>query len=194
MRIADPGGQGRAARPQHGRPHVLVFLRIAPRRPIPSCCCLAFQASAQYCTALLGRILMSFRSGLLTTRTLAVLCVLAGGSGPGGASAAQTLKAIKERGAVTCGVSQGVIGFSFQSEKGDWSGIDVDFCRALAAAIFNDPSKVKFVALSAEERFRALQSRQVDLLSRNSSWTMSRETELGLAFTSVNFYDGQSLM
>jgi general L-amino acid transport system substrate-binding protein len=137
---------------------------------------------------------MSFRSGLLTIRTLAVLCVLAGGSGPGGASAAQTLKAIKERGAVACGVSQGVIGFSFQSEKGDWSGIDVDFCRALAAAIFNDPSKVKFVALSAEERFRALQSRQVDLLSRNSSWTMSRETELGLAFTSVNFYDGQSLM
>jgi general L-amino acid transport system substrate-binding protein len=108
--------------------------------------------------------------------------------------AAQTLKAIKDRGALACGVSRGVIGFSVQSDRGEWSGFDVDFCRALAAAIFNDATKVKFVPLSAEERFRALQAKEIDLLSRNSTWTMSRETELGLVFAAVTFYDGQGFM
>jgi general L-amino acid transport system substrate-binding protein len=136
---------------------------------------------------------MSSRVGPLAARTLAAFLASASFFACHAASA-QTLKAVKERGAVACGVSQGVIGFSSQSDKGEWSGIDADFCRALAAAIFNDRDKVKFVPLSAEERFGALQSRQVDVLSRNSSWTMSRETELGLAFAGVNFYDGQSLM
>jgi general L-amino acid transport system substrate-binding protein len=111
-----------------------------------------------------------------------------------GGAAAQTLKAVTERGALNCGVSQGVIGFSIQGEGGQWTGFDVDFCRALAAAIFNDAAKVTFVALSAEDRFGALQSRQIDVLSRNSTWTMSRETALQLAFAGVTFYDGQGLM
>jgi general L-amino acid transport system substrate-binding protein len=111
-----------------------------------------------------------------------------------GGAAAQTLKAVTERGAVNCGVSQGVIGFSIQREGGEWTGFDVDFCRAIAAAIFNDAGKVTFVPLSAEDRFGALQSRQIDVLSRNSTWTMSRETGLGLAFAGVTFYDGQGLM
>jgi general L-amino acid transport system substrate-binding protein len=111
----------------------------------------------------------------------------------GGASA-QTLKAVKERGVLTCGVSQGVIGFSVQSTGGEWAGLDADFCRALAAAIFNDATRVKFVPLSADDRFRPLQSKEIDVLSRNSTWTMSRETGLGLAFAGVTFYDGQALM
>jgi general L-amino acid transport system substrate-binding protein len=106
----------------------------------------------------------------------------------------QTLKSVKERGAVVCGVSQGVVGFSAQSENGEWTGIDADFCRALAAAIFDDVSKVRFVPLSTDDRFHALQSKQVDVLSRNSTWTISREVEYGLAFVGVNFYDSQGLM
>jgi general L-amino acid transport system substrate-binding protein len=124
----------------------------------------------------------------------ALACPLIASLAAGDPAAAQTLKAIKERGTVACGVSQGVVGFSVRSEAGEWSGIDADFCRALAAAIFNDATKVTFVPLSADERFRALQSKDIDVLSRNSSWTMSRETELGLAFAGVNFYDGQGLM
>ena len=107
---------------------------------------------------------------------------------------AQTLEAVKQRGTLICGVSQGVLGFSSRSEQGAWSGLDVDFCRAIAAAIFNDAGKVQYVPLSAGDRFSALQSKQIDVLSRNSTWTMSRETDLGLAFTGVTFYDGQGLM
>jgi len=107
---------------------------------------------------------------------------------------AQTLATVKDRGTLVCGVSQGIIGFSSRAESGEWEGLDADFCRALAAAIFDDPAKVQFVPLSAEERFKALQSKSIDVLSRNSSWTMSRETGLGLAFAGVSFYDGQGLM
>jgi len=107
---------------------------------------------------------------------------------------AQTLKALKERGTLNCGVSQGLYGFSIADDKGNWSGFDVDFCRALAAAIFDDPSKVKFVPLSTNERFQALQSGAVDVLARNSTWTMSRETDLKLNFVGVNYYDGQGFM
>jgi general L-amino acid transport system substrate-binding protein len=109
-------------------------------------------------------------------------------------AATQTLKAIKERGTLVCGVSQGIIGFSSPSDKGEWEGFDVDFCRALSAAIFNDASKVRFVPLSASDRFRALQSGDIDVLSRNSSWTMSRESDLGLVFAAVTYYDGQGFM
>lgn len=107
---------------------------------------------------------------------------------------AQTLKTIQDRGSLNCGVSQGVIGFSAPSEKGDWAGFDVDFCRALASAIFNDASKVKFLPLSATDRFQALQSGKIDILSRNSTWTISREVDLGLEFSAVTFYDGQGFM
>jgi general L-amino acid transport system substrate-binding protein len=107
---------------------------------------------------------------------------------------AQTLKTIKDRGVLVCGVSQGIAGFSVRSPQGDWTGFDVDFCRALAAAIFNDVSKVKFVPLSTTDRFRALQSSEIDILSRNSTWTMSREIDLGLAFAATTYYDGQGFM
>jgi len=119
----------------------------------------------------------------------AIGCIVAAGI-----ASAQTLNAVKERGAVSCGVSQGVIGFSAQGEDKEWTGIDADFCRALAAAIFDDAGKVEFVPLSAEDRFEALRSSKIDVLSRNSTWTMARETELGLLFVGVNFYDGQGFL
>src|SRR5262245_52554570 len=110
------------------------------------------------------------------------------------AAVGQALKTIKERGALVCGVSQGIDGFSVVDSKGDWSGFDVDFCRAIAAAIFNDAGKVRFVPLSAAERFARLQSGDIDLLSRNSTWTMSRDTDLGLSFVAVTYHDGQGFL
>ena len=95
---------------------------------------------------------------------------------------------------LACGVSQGLPGFSTPDDKGNWTGLDVDFCRAIAAAIFNDPSKVKFLPLSAKDRFTALQSGEFDVLSRNSTWTMSRDTSLGSNFVGVTYYDGQGFM
>ena len=110
------------------------------------------------------------------------------------ASVAQTLKAVKDRGSLVCGVSQGLTGFSNPDDRGNWTGLDVEFCRAISAAIFNDPSKVKFAPLSAKDRFTALQSGEVDVLARNSTWTSSRDTSLGLNFAAVNYYDGQGFM
>jgi general L-amino acid transport system substrate-binding protein len=107
---------------------------------------------------------------------------------------AQTLKAVKDRGSLNCGVSQGLSGFSNPDDKGNWTGLDVEFCRAIAAAIFNDATKVKFVPLSSANRFTALQSSAVDVLARNSTWTSSRDTSLGLNFAAVNYYDGQGFM
>src|SRR5215475_9508538 len=107
---------------------------------------------------------------------------------------AQTLKTVKERGTLSCGVSQGLYGFSIADEKGNWTGFDVDLCRAIAAAIFNDASKVKYVPLSANDRFGALTSGTIDVLSRNTTWTMSREMALGLSFASVTYYDGQGFL
>jgi general L-amino acid transport system substrate-binding protein len=109
-------------------------------------------------------------------------------------ASAQTLKAVKDRGSLLCGVSQGIAGFSLPDDKGNWSGLDVEFCRAIAAAIFNDASKVKFVPLSSKDRFTALQTGTIDVLSRNSTWTSSRDTSLGLNFAAVNYYDGQGFM
>ena len=110
------------------------------------------------------------------------------------AASAQTLKTIKDRGMLSCGVSQGLPGFSSPDDKGNWTGIDVDVCRAVAAAVFNDPTKVKFVPLSAKDRFTALQSGEIDVLSRNTTWTVSRDTSLGANFTGVTYYDGQGFM
>ena len=110
-----------------------------------------------------------------------------------GATAA-TLDDVKAKGFVQCGVSQGVPGFSNADVNGEWSGIDVDACRATAAAIFGDAQKVKFTPLSAKERFTALQSGEIDVLSRNTTWTYTRDASLGLDFTAVNFYDGQGFM
>lgn len=107
---------------------------------------------------------------------------------------AQTLKTVKDRGMLSCGVSQGLPGFSAPDDKGNWAGLDVDVCRAIAAAVFDDPSKVKFVPLSAKDRFTALQSGEIDVLSRNTTWTLSRDTSLGVNFAGVSYYDGQGFM
>ena len=109
-------------------------------------------------------------------------------------ASAQTLKTVTDRGMLSCGVSQGLPGFSSPDDKGNWTGLDVDVCRALAAAIFNDPTKVKFVPLSAKDRFTALQSGEIDVLSRNTTWTLSRDTSLGANFTGVTYYDGQGFL
>ena len=107
---------------------------------------------------------------------------------------AQTLTAVKERGTLNCGVGQGLVGFSSQGDNNNWTGLDVDSCRAIAAAIFGDPSRVTFTPLDAASRFGALQSGKIDVLSRNSTWTMSRETSLGLMFAGVAYYDGQGFL
>ena len=110
------------------------------------------------------------------------------------ASAQATLNGVKQKGFVQCGSNPGLAGFGVPDAQGNWTGLDVDFCRALAAAIFNDASKVRFIPLSAKDRFTALQSGEVDVLARNSTWTMSRDTQLGLEFPAVNYYDGQGFL
>ena len=109
-------------------------------------------------------------------------------------ASAQTLKAVKDRGLLNCGANGTLAGFGLPDAQGNWTGLDVDVCRAVAAAIFNDASKVKFVPLSAKDRFTALQSGEVDLLLRNTTWTSSRDSSLGLNFTGVDYYDGQGFM
>src|SRR6476469_2283268 len=106
----------------------------------------------------------------------------------------KTLKRTVRRDAVFCGVNTGLPGFSAKDDQGKWSGFDVDFCRAIAAAIFNDPNKVNFISLDAKERFEELGKRKVDVLARNSTWTMSREAEYYLHFAGVSYYDGQGFM
>ena len=110
------------------------------------------------------------------------------------AAGAQTLKAVKDRGQLLCGANGSLAGFGMPDPQGNWTGFDVDFCRAIAAAIFNDPTKVKFVPLTAANRLTALQSGEVDVLARNTTWTMSRDTSLGIDFAAVNYYDGQGFM
>lgn len=107
---------------------------------------------------------------------------------------ADTLADVKARGTLKCGVSQGLAGFSAKDDKGQWSGFDVDLCRAVASAIFDDASKVEYVPLSADARFPALQKGDVDLLSRNSTWTLQREADLKLLFAAVSYYDGQGFL
>jgi general L-amino acid transport system substrate-binding protein len=105
-----------------------------------------------------------------------------------------TLDAVKKKGFVQCGVGDGLPGFSNPDAKGTWTGLDVDVCRAVAAAVLGDASKVKYVSLTAKERFTALQSGEVDLLSRNTTWTLTRDGSLGLTFAGVNYYDGQGFL
>ena len=107
---------------------------------------------------------------------------------------AGTLEDVKKRGTLSCGVSTGLAGFSQKDEKGAWSGLDVDVCRAVAAAVLGDADKVQYKPLTAKERFTALQSGEIDMLSRNTTWTHTRDTSLGLNFAGVNYYDGQGFM
>jgi general L-amino acid transport system substrate-binding protein len=110
------------------------------------------------------------------------------------AASAQTLNTVKQRGVLNCGSNGTLAGFGLPDSQGRWTGLDVDFCKALAAAIFNDANKVKFVPLTSKDRFTALQSGEVDVLARNTTWTSSRDTSLGLNFTGVNYYDGQGFL
>lgn len=122
--------------------------------------------------------------------------MIAGVAGLLAASAAQagTLEDVRAKGFIQCGVSQGVPGFSNPDDDGNWTGIDVDVCRAVAAAVFGDAQAVKFSGLTAKARFTALSSGEIDILSRNTTWTMTRDTQLGLNFAGVNYYDGQGMM
>jgi len=127
-------------------------------------------------------------------KMIPVVLALAGAVAFGVGAEAQTLKTVQDRGSLICGVNQGLQGFAIKDDKGQWSGFDVDFCRALAAAIFNDPSKVQYVPLSAAQRFDALKSKQIDVLSRNSTWTLGREEDSGIVFAGVTYYDGQAFL
>ncbi|MCS0501333.1 amino acid ABC transporter substrate-binding protein [Ancylobacter mangrovi] len=122
------------------------------------------------------------------------LTLAAAGTLLAGLAHADTLSDVKERGVLKCGVNQGLDGFASKDDKGQWTGFDVDMCKAVAAAIFDDASKVDYVPLSAEERFPALQKGTIDLLSRNSTWTLGREAGLDLMFAAVSYYDGQGFM
>jgi len=110
------------------------------------------------------------------------------------AAQAATLDTVKQRGKLVCGVNPGTPGFGAPNDKGEFAGLDVDVCKAVAAAVFGDVSKVEYKPLNAEQRFTALQSGEVDMLSRNSTWTLSRDTQLGLDFVAVNYYDGQGFL
>ena len=121
-----------------------------------------------------------------------VACDQQGGKQSKGKS--KTLKNTQSKGFVRCGVSQGLPGFSNADASGNWTGVDVDVCRAVAAAVLGDANKVKYTPLSAKERFTALTSGEIDILSRNTTWTLSRDADIGLTFVGVNFYDGQGFM
>ena len=110
------------------------------------------------------------------------------------AHAGKDLDAIKKRGELICGASTGLAGFSAADSQGKYTGLDVDTCRAVAAAVLGDPNKARFVPLTAQQRFTALQSGEIDMLSRNTTWTMTRDASLGLHFAGINFYDGQGFM
>ncbi len=124
----------------------------------------------------------------------AAIVVAALATAVAGVAHAGTLQDVKGRKSVACGVNPGLPGFGLRDESGEWRGFDVDYCRAVAAAIFNDPKAVKFIPLTTKERFAALQSGEVDMLAREVAWTMARDTVFGLKFAAVNYYDGQGFM
>ena len=132
------------------------------------------------------RLIQPFSRFLLATVVLG-LCIAPAWAG-------KTLDAVKQRGQVVCGVNTGLAGFGAADSQGKWTGLDVDVCRAVAAAVLGDPNKVRFVPLSAPQRFTALQSGEVDVLSRNTTFTLTRDASLGLHQTAVTFYDGQAFM
>lgn len=134
-------------------------------------------------------ILPSRHSALRTLVLGAALCANAIA-----AHAGKTLDTVRQRGQLLCGVSTGVAGFSAPDAKGRWQGLDVDVCRAIAAAVLSDADKVTFVPLSSQQRFTALQSGQIDVLSRNTSWTLTRDASLGLHFTAITYFDGQGFL
>jgi general L-amino acid transport system substrate-binding protein len=141
-----------------------------------------------------GRLL----EGVSMKTTIAAMTAIGMAMGIAGLASAQnrapTLDTVKQRGMVVCGANVGLPGFSVPDQQGNWSGMDVDYCRAIAAAIFNDPTKARFIATSSVNRFTTLQAGEVDILPRNVTWTSSRDTSLGFNFAPVNYYDGQGFM
>ena len=128
-------------------------------------------------------------------RTMAATAAVIGLAGfAGAAHAGPDLDAIKARGHIICGVTTGLAGFALADSQGKWKGLDVDLCRAVAAAVFGDAGKVRYTPLTTQQRFTALQSKEVDLLSRTTTWTLQRDTALGFDFVAVNYYDGQGFM
>jgi general L-amino acid transport system substrate-binding protein len=134
---------------------------------------------------------MMVASGLLG---LAALTAPPAAAQPAAPATGSTFDAVRARGTLICGVNTGLAGFAQPDSQGVWRGFDVDYCRAYAAALFGDPTKVRYVPTTAQNRFTALQSGEVDVLSRNTTWTLSRDTSLGFDFTGTNFYDGQGFM
>ena len=130
----------------------------------------------------------------MKNKLITLILGTAAGVAIAGAASAGTLDDVRQHGFVQCGVSQGLMGFSVPDAQNNWTGMDVDFCRAIAAAVLGDSTKVKFTPLTAKERFTALQSGEIDVLSRNTTWTMSRDTSLGLKFAGIMYYDGQGFM
>ncbi len=137
-----------------------------------------------------GRIQMANKLTILASVVAASTAMMANTA----SAAESTLEKVSSQGFITCGVSTGLPGFSNPNSKGEWEGIDVAYCQALAAAVLGDKSKVKYVPLTAKERFTALQSGEIDILSRNTTWTLHRDTALGLNFVGVTYYDGQGFM
>src|SRR5690606_2692863 len=127
-----------------------------------------------------------FVTGILGSAAMVLMSAAAG--------SAATLDDVKAKGFVQCGVHTGLAGFAAPDDQGNWKGFDSDFCKAIAAAVFGDPEKVRFVPTNATERFTALQSGEIDVLSRNTTWTLGRDTSLGFNFAGVNYYDGQGFM
>jgi general L-amino acid transport system substrate-binding protein len=132
---------------------------------------------------------------VLSRKTASLLALLGILTIPATASAGKTLDAIRQRGQVVCGVNTSAPGFSATDSQGRWRGIDVDLCRAVAAAVLKDATKVRFVPLNSQQRFAALQSGEIDVLSRNTTWSLTRDASLGIVFTGgINYYDGQGFM
>jgi general L-amino acid transport system substrate-binding protein len=131
---------------------------------------------------------------MTSTWSKALIAATLVGGASSAAFAGATLDAIKQRDQVICGVNTGLGGFSIADSTGKWVGLDVDICRAVAAALLGDGNKIRFVPLNAQQRFTALQSGEVDILSRNTTWTLTRDTQLGLTFVATTYYDGQGFM
>lgn len=136
--------------------------------------------------------IMKPRLGLALLRLTAALALTASAAAP--ALSQSTLDKIKARGNIVCGTSEGVPGFSLQDKNGDWRGFDTDVCRALAAAIFNDPNKASYLSLSSKNRLVALQSGEIDVLARTTTWSLGRDVGQGISFTAINYYDGQGFI
>ena len=137
---------------------------------------------------------LSLKSTRLLASTGFLVALALSGAGSVANAEIRTLDAVRERGLLSCGVNGGLAGFSISDGHGNWTGLDVDYCKAIAAAVLGDATKVKYVPTSAKERFAELQSGEVDVLIRNTTWTGARDSATGLSFTGVNYYDGQGFM